>query len=265
MISFHHRDNGRAHVCGHRGYPLIGPENTIANLEDARAAGATTCEIDIRLTRDGVPVLMHDATLDRTTTGSGFLSDIDLVALRGLEAVWRGDSERRAAIPTLEETLDWAVQNGIGLEIELKEAERPALMIERLAEVLERTGAIGHVQIIGFDHVVLRAAAEAIPGLRLQLITHARHADFPALLAAVGAQSVSIELAMFHPDDARALHDRGFNLRLHVPPPTALAPYLGTRHSPLPNLVSWLEEGLVDSVSGDDVSFLVRLREGVPG
>ena len=262
MISFHYRDNGRPHVCGHRGYPLVGPENTLPNLDDARAAGATTCEIDIRLTRDGVPVLMHDATLDRTTTGSGFLSDFDLRDLRGIEAVWGGDGERRAEIPTLEEVLDWAVRADMGLEIELKEAERPRLMIDRLAEALRRTGAIGNVQVIGFDHVVLKAAGEVVPGLRLQVITHARHANFPAVLQSAAAHSVSIELAMFHPDDARALHARGCNLRVHVPPPASLARYIGTPRSPLPALRGWLDEGLIDSVSGDDVTFLARLLDG---
>ena len=65
-----------------------------------------------------------------------------------------------------------------------------------------------------------------------------------------------------HADDVRALHTRGYNLRVHVPPPASLARYIGTHRSPLPALRGWLDEGLIDSVSGDDVTFLARLLDG---
>ena len=61
-ISFRAADNGFAHVCAHRGYCLHYPENTLLAFEQAKAAGATTCEIDLVLSRDGEAIVIHDDT-----------------------------------------------------------------------------------------------------------------------------------------------------------------------------------------------------------
>ena len=73
-------------ISAHRGYSAAAPENTIAALEAARLAGATVAEIDVRLCRDGELVLMHDATIDRTTDGSGPVGALSLAELRRLDA-----------------------------------------------------------------------------------------------------------------------------------------------------------------------------------
>jgi hypothetical protein len=105
--------------------------------------------------------------------------------------------------------------------------------------------------------VVLKRAAERHPGLRTEAITHARHADLLGVLRSCGASSVSIELEMFGPDDARALHDAGFSNRVHLPRPDELAAYW--RGDVVPSVLEWIAEGLIDSVSGDDVPFLAGL------
>ena len=106
-------------------------------------------------------------------------------------------------VPTLAEALDWAKREDMGLVLEIKEAERPDLAVDRVAALLEATGAADRVIVISFDHVVLKRAVERHPGLRTEAITHARHADIVGVLRACGASSVSIELDMFHPDDAQ--------------------------------------------------------------
>lgn len=75
-LSFLARDAGRIHVCGHRGYSLHYPENTLPAFEAAKAAGATTVEIDVVLTAEGEPIILHDLTVDRTTDGHGFAADL---------------------------------------------------------------------------------------------------------------------------------------------------------------------------------------------
>ena len=77
--------------------------------------------------------------------------------------------------------------------------------------------------MISFDHPSLLRVKERIPGVRTELITHARHVDPAGLAKRAGAASVAIEWDMFHPDDARALHDAGIAVRVTVPRPERIA------------------------------------------
>ncbi|BCH22599.1 glycerophosphodiester phosphodiesterase [Mesorhizobium sp. L-8-3] len=259
-FSFLAREAGHVHVCGHRGYSLCYPENTLPALEAARTAGATTVEIDVVLTADGEPIVLHDLTVDRTTDGHGFAADLDLEQIRRLDAGVRFDPAFAGTkIPTVAETLDWAKAADMGIVLEIKEAERPELAADRVAALLRATGTLDRVIVIGFDHAVLKRAVERHPGLKTEAITHARHADLIGVLQACGAASVSIELDMFHPDDARALHEAGLGNRLSMPRPDKLAEYWQGGRDPLPKIVQWIADGLVDSISGDDVPFIARL------
>src|SRR5215472_185149 len=190
-FSFLAREAGRVHVCGHRGYSLFYPENTMPAFEAARAYGATTVEADIVLTADAEPIVLHDRTLDRTNDGHGFAADFSLEQIRSLDAGAGCDSRfASTCIPTLVEVLDWATREEMGLFLEIKEAERPDLAVDRIAELVQATGAADRVTVISFDHVLLKRAAECHPGIATQAITHARHADITGVLQACGARSV---------------------------------------------------------------------------
>ena len=91
---------------GHRGTTMFGPENTLPALEKAIELGLEYVEIDVRYTRNGVPVLMHDATLDRTTNGAGKVDEATLSELKQLDAgYWFEDEFIGTRVPTLEEAL----------------------------------------------------------------------------------------------------------------------------------------------------------------
>lgn len=111
-------------VFGHRGASIELPENTIAAFELAFAHGAEGIELDVALTADGVPVVMHDRSIDRTTNGSG---DVDALTLEQLRAVDAGKGE---TIPTLDEVLMLAVQYGRTVNIELKAPDAAAAVLE---------------------------------------------------------------------------------------------------------------------------------------
>jgi glycerophosphoryl diester phosphodiesterase len=94
-------------IVGHRGAAGRAPENTLASFRRAWELGAAMVEMDIRLTADGHAVLLHDATLDRTTSGSGPLAACTLAQVRALDAGSRFDPEFAGErVPTLAEALD---------------------------------------------------------------------------------------------------------------------------------------------------------------
>jgi glycerophosphoryl diester phosphodiesterase len=254
------RDNGRVHVCGHRGNSLVAPENTLPALRSAREAGATACEIDVMLTHDGELVLIHDDLLNRTTDGSGPVAGHDLAAIRRLDAgSWFAAELAGTRVPTLAEAIGEARALGLGLVVEIKERERVDAAIDRLVAVLRAHDAVGDVVVISFDHPSLLAVKARLPEARTEIITHARHVDMVAVAQAARADSVSIELEMFHAGDAAALHAAGVAIRCHLPPPAEL---LERRRLGLdfePKVAHALRRGLVDSLSGDDAAFLVDL------
>lgn len=259
-ISFHARDNGFTHVCGHRGFSLHYPENTIRAFDETRKAGGTTCEIDVLLTRDNEVIVLHDMTLDRTTTGFGYAGDLDWASIEHLDAgVKKDPSFSGTRVPTLRETVLWAKTHNMGLEVELKDDDRPDLLAGRVLEVLDETNGFGHVIIISFNHKELARLKVKDARIRTEVITHAGHADLVHVLKSCGAESVSIELNMFDPKDARALHDAGLCNRVHLPRPLKLAVSWSHGRDVLPRVSDWLREGLIDSISGDDVSFLRKL------
>jgi glycerophosphoryl diester phosphodiesterase len=100
-------------VIGHRGDSARVPENTLASIQAAFDAGATMVEVDVMLTRDGVPVLMHDFTLERTTDGRGRVDQLTLSELKRLDAgSWFGVEFAGERIPTFEEALRSARRRG---------------------------------------------------------------------------------------------------------------------------------------------------------
>jgi glycerophosphoryl diester phosphodiesterase len=251
------RDAGFVHVCAHRGYSVIAPENTLPALEAGAAHGATVAEIDIVLTRDDEIVLMHDEILDRTTNGEGRVADRDLAALRQLDAgAWFAPGFAGTRVPTLAEAIRTARRLGIGLLVEIKERQRPLPLLERLGPLIEAEAALDDLLVISFDHPSLLLAQRHIPGLRTEIITHARHVDPAGLARTAGASSVSIEWDMFHADDARALHAAGIAVRVSVPRPARLE--LRGRYGidDETALGRALAEGLIDVLAGDDTGFV---------
>ena len=96
-------------VFGHRGAKAYAPMNTIPSFELALAQGADGIELDVRLTRDGELVLMHDDSVDATTNGSGRVADLTLAEIQSLDAgAWFGEAFRGTRAPTLDEVFQWA-------------------------------------------------------------------------------------------------------------------------------------------------------------
>jgi glycerophosphoryl diester phosphodiesterase len=150
-------------VIGHRGAAGSAPENTLPSFDLALAQGAAAIELDIRLTADGVPVVLHDPTLERTTSGSGPLRAIRLSALAAIDAGARftpgGGAypfrDRGVKIPTLRSVLERYPDVPLLLELKEVHAQRP------VREELTRAGAEQRAVIASFDWRALGTFREA--------------------------------------------------------------------------------------------------------
>jgi glycerophosphoryl diester phosphodiesterase len=108
-------------VIGHRGAALSAPENTLAGFCMAAALDVACVEFDVRLTADGRCILLHDDTLDRTTSGSGPAAALSFDEIRRLDAgAWFGDDFAGQRVPSLEETIGLLAELNLGAVIELK-------------------------------------------------------------------------------------------------------------------------------------------------
>jgi len=119
-------------IFAHRGASLRAPENTLAAFVLAKAEGADAIELDVKLSADGIPVVMHDPTVDRTTDGSGAVATLGLPALKELDA---GDGQR---IPTLEEIFEEMGKNFL-INIELSNYTTPNdSLVDEVVDLVEK-------------------------------------------------------------------------------------------------------------------------------
>lgn len=251
---------GHIHVCAHRGHSIGAPENTLAALTAAAGLGATVAEIDVVLTRDNEIVLLHDEIIDRTTNGRGRAADLDLSALKRLDAgAWFAPQFAGTPLPTLREVLTAAASRDIGLLVEIKERAKTDQLIDQLGRLLESENAIDNVLVISFDHPSLVRLRGRFPTIRTEIITHARHADPVAIARRVGAASVSIEWDMFSAEDATALHAAGIAVRVTLPRPERLALRRSYGYDDEARMATHLAAGHIDVVAGDDTEYLRRL------
>ncbi|HUV02606.1 MAG TPA: glycerophosphodiester phosphodiesterase family protein [Desulfobacteria bacterium] len=148
-------------VIAHRGARAEEPENTLRAVKRAAECGADAVEVDVRFSSDQEPVVIHDETLDRTTNGSGAVSEQTFEQLRTLDA---GNGEK---IPTLSKVLSLVKALGRELVIELKEPGTE----ERVVREIVRAGRERNVVIASFFHSLLLRMKELAPDLKTNVIT----------------------------------------------------------------------------------------------
>ncbi|MDH5721914.1 MAG: glycerophosphoryl diester phosphodiesterase [Alphaproteobacteria bacterium] len=108
-------------IIGHRGCAAYAPENTLEGIHMAADMGVEWVEFDVKLTKDEVPILFHDSTLDRTTSGTGNVADRTYKEIMELDCgSWFGESFIGIQIPTLEQAIDVLIERGLGLNLEIK-------------------------------------------------------------------------------------------------------------------------------------------------
>jgi glycerophosphoryl diester phosphodiesterase len=149
----------------HRGASGTRPENTLVSFRRAMEIGVDVIELDTRLTADGIAIIMHDATVDRTTNGSGRVADLTLQQIKALDAgAWFAPEFAGERVPTLAEAAA-LTGNRVALSLELKETG-----VEEQAVAAIRSSANSHSFISSFHEQCLKRVRELDPQMTLEFI-----------------------------------------------------------------------------------------------
>ncbi|MCU1602476.1 MAG: glycerophosphodiester phosphodiesterase [Frankiales bacterium] len=227
-------------VVAHRGASGDHPEHTLTAYEKAVISGADALECDVRLTRDGVLVCVHDRRVDRTSDGRGVVSALELAELTELdfaswksrdhdpllEASWEAPDTDGGRVLTLERLLQLALDSGrpVQLHIETKHPTRYGGLVERsLVDLLARydlaqplTRSDSRVTVMSFAPTSLRRVhtmAPSLPTVLLMSRVPLRYRD-GTLPPRVGIAGPSLEVLRAHPRYVERVHAAGH--RLHV-------------------------------------------------
>lgn len=164
-----------AALIAHRGASAIAPENTLIAVERAAELGATWLETDVRITADGGLVMIHDATLDRTTNGSGVVAHTSLSDILSLDSgSWFKAGFSGERVPTLRQFLQCVLDCGLNLQLELKEnAGREEPLVQAVIAELQATWPIGDrgLFLSSFSERCMRLCADGLPNVPRAIAT----------------------------------------------------------------------------------------------
>lgn len=152
-------------ILAHRGYSSKFPENTLLSFLEAEAVGADGLELDVQLTKDGVPVVIHDEKVDRTTDGKGFVKDFSAQEIRALNAGHHSKSiEQKEKIPFLEEVFEWLMDNSLVCNVEFKNGLVPyAGMEEKVITLIRQYQLEKRIILSSFNHYSVVFATSIAP------------------------------------------------------------------------------------------------------
>lgn len=194
-------------AVAHRGASAYVPENTVAAFDEAIRLGARAVEFDLRLSADGVPVVIHDETVDRTTSGHGRVADLELLDLRRFDAgSWMHRRFAGIRIPTLEEAL-MAIGPHAAPVIELKVPPPPSLL-----ELLRKYDLEQDALILSFDRSWLATVRKNSKEVALGLLAESWAYDLPETARRLDAGVLALGVEAVGPSQVAAAE--GFGLEL---------------------------------------------------
>jgi glycerophosphoryl diester phosphodiesterase len=173
-------------IWAHRGASAVAPENTMAAFRAAAAAGADGIELDVHLSREGAPVVIHDETVERTSDGRGAVARKTLAQLQRLDAGgWFAPAFAGETVPTLEAVFAWAADRLL-LNVEIKAVSAGLAVVELL-----RAYPQVRVLISSFNHTLLEQLRLQNPDLPLGFLVDTRFWR-RAVRRAVGCRAESV-------------------------------------------------------------------------
>ncbi|MET9877773.1 glycerophosphodiester phosphodiesterase family protein [Actinacidiphila glaucinigra] len=181
-------------VIAHRGASSVAPENTLVAQEIARRGGTDFVENDVQPNKDGIPYVLHDSTVDRTTDGTGAIRSLTAQQIGALDAgSWFAPHYAGARVPTLAAQLDDLRTRGGNLLLEIK-GQHTRSEVATIVDTVRSHGMTGRVFVQSFEVDALRYTRELAPEIPLGLLRSTLDAD-PVALAE------ELHLAAYNPED----------------------------------------------------------------
>lgn len=182
LPTLYHDDGDDFVIIAHRGASAYYPENTMIAFEKAVEMKAEMIELDVALSKDGIPIVFHDAQLNQHTNGDGYLSAFTLDELKELDAgSWFDPKYSNQQIPTLKEVLQFA-QDTIALNIEIKsEAVSDSIdggIEKKVVELVSEFDMQNHVLFSSFDYRTLLHFKELAPKIPVALLYNKAQSNY---------------------------------------------------------------------------------------
>jgi glycerophosphoryl diester phosphodiesterase len=208
-------------IIAHRGGGTLAPENTLAAMQCGLSYGFRAVEFDVMLSRDGIPVLMHDPVFGRTIAGSGSVAESTAEELTAMDAgSWFGPRFAGETVPTFRQVVDFCNENGIWMDVEIKPAPGFAAETGRAAATLlkeslkkTQTPARGVMPLFSsFSIDALLAAKDAAPEIPRGFLIGTIPDDWQAIMKNVGAVALHTNHKNLTQAQAKAVKDAGYGL-----------------------------------------------------
>jgi glycerophosphoryl diester phosphodiesterase len=197
----------------HRGAGRTAPENTLAAFRAGFAAGFRMFECDVKLSADGVPFLLHDADLERTTSGHGRAGDQPWAALSQLDAgAWHSAPFAGEPIPTLAALARWLNANGAAVNLEIKPTPGTEAATGTRVAALAAQLWSGHAPpplLSSFSVEAMQAAARAAPALPRALLLDDLDGDWTGVVRTLGCVAVVFHAPLVTAAHVDRLHAEG--------------------------------------------------------
>jgi glycerophosphoryl diester phosphodiesterase len=205
----------------HRGAGKLAPENTLAAMHVGHAHGYRMVEFDVKLSGDGVPFLLHDDTLDRTTTGHGRADALTWAELAKLDAgSWHSREYAGEPLPTLAAVARWAISNGVACNIEIKPMpgrERDTGAAVALDAQAQWRGARVPPLLSSFSVDALVAARAVTPELPRALLVDRIPADWEQQLSHLACVALDPDYRELDAGIVAAVHRAGHKMVTWTP------------------------------------------------
>lgn len=203
-------------LIGHRGAAALAPENTLAGLLKAKQLGLTWIEFDVMLSRDGVPVVIHDATLKRTTNSSGRVSAKTCAQLESLDAgAWFSRNYAGEKIPRLDAYLKAASQNGLNVNVELKPVVKDEKLTAKMTlKAVAENYDSNKLEIIisSFSETMLQQVRKLDKNIKLAFLMHRWRRDYAVIAKKLACCSIHVNQACLSFKRAQEIKLQGYAL-----------------------------------------------------
>lgn len=201
-------------VYGHRGAKGEAPENTLPGFIHAYRHGIRHFELDLVLSKDGIPVLVHDLTVDRTTGLKGGVCNYTAAELAAMDARRNTSSwPRPVGIPTLEQLLDqFDDLEHLQLEVKKDDRQRLNVLCNRLTEIIQRRALYQRVAVTSSDTWFLKEIRRRDKRIRLGLVAERRFPSPVNLATRLGCEYFCVNWKILKPEMVAAAHRKDMHV-----------------------------------------------------